>query len=486
MTESFLELSTDEKRHAAAKFLLHRTVPATGLHPVSYGQETLWALSRASPESGIYNMSFSGHILAALDAGAIKTAFRRVLERRSVLRSSFGHHLGWVVRRELEDFDLPLAERDLDGSDDATVQELIGKEASRPFDLERGLPLRALLIKKGPKDYRLLVSAHQIILDFWSLSILIQDLRQAYRSLMLGSAAETAADQPGFDRFVLWQVERVVSTPGRRALEFWGQQLGGALEPTRLPADHPWPAKRGFRESEHRFEIGGADARKLQARAALHGSTLFTLLLAAYNVLLYSYSGQTEITVVSPTAGRSSAEFERMVGYCVNHVILRSHLDAGETFETLLGRVRETVMAAMTHREFPFPLIAKRTRVGPLPEGAVPFPVKFNMPKAYMLGRQGVAELGRGEAGLLVPMQGFNFDLDYVDQRVVATCDLHLTLMETRNGLWASLQYNSEIFEVTTIRNLAARFLCLVQAIAQGRNDPLRELAAAARAGAGD
>jgi len=108
------------------------------------------------------------------------------------------------------------------------------------------------------------------------------------------------------------------------------------------------------------------------------------------------------------------------------------------------------------------------------------------MPKAYLLGRQGVAELGRGEAGLLVPMQGFNFDLDYVDQRVVATCDLHLTLMETRNGLWASLQYNSEIFEVTTIRNLAARFLCLVQAIAQGRNDPLRELAAAARAGAGD
>lgn len=482
-------LTDQERRGALAKLLLGRLAGPNRPLPLSHGQDGRWALARAAPGIGVDNMSFAWRIRAPLDPSTLRAAFQALLVRHSSLRSVFAEHDGRTVRYVREDLELPFSVHEVQGASDAQVLAALKREAAVPFDLERGPAIRVHLFVRSSTDMTVLMTAHHIVADFWSLGILLPQLSAAYLAIAGGGAADVTPHPADYTQFVMWQAAHVVGPGGAAALRFWGERLSDGVEHVELPLSRPRPAKRAFQDDALQFAIPEATAGRLRALAAEEGSTLFMVLLAAFKVLIHSYSGQRRLVVVSPTAGRTLQTFHDHVGEFANHTFFQSVVDGSSTFSAFLAQVRETVSATMEYRDFPFDLLSRRVRVNGVPEGAVPFPVKFNMPRAHTL-REIDTTRARGEPGVVVPMDAFDVQLELIDRRVTATCDLHLGLLPTRQGLIASLQYNTEVFDPSAITEMSSRYCQLLDILAgphggqpaQARRDlRIRELALAIR-----
>ncbi|MDQ3805506.1 MAG: amino acid adenylation domain-containing protein, partial [Acidobacteriota bacterium] len=443
--------------------------------PLSPGQEALWFLYRMAPDSPAYNIPAAMRIISPLDPEALRRAFRRLVERHPSLRATFDEVRGKAVQRIHPEAEVCFREEDAAAWGEAELRERLAKEAHLPFDLRRGPALRVSLFRRGADDHVLLVVVHHIVADFWSLTLLTDELTKFYQAESTGRVASLPPPAARYADFVRWQEAMLEGAEGRRQGEYWEAQLAGPLPALELPTDRPRPPAQTYRGASLPFRIGAGLTDGLKALSRRHDATLYMTLLAAFQTLLHRYTGQEDIVVGSPTAGRSRAEFAGVVGYFVNPVALRADLSHDPTFAEFLGRVRRTVLESFRHQDYPFPLLVEQLQPERDPSRSPLFEVAFVLQKPHAGLHQGLASLAIGEAGTALEMNGLKVESVALEQRV-AQFDLMLVMTEVGGELKASLQYSTDLFDADTVGRLAGHLEALLAEVVAGEHRRLSEL----------
>jgi amino acid adenylation domain-containing protein len=440
--------------------------------PLSHGQRALWFLHQLAPESGAYNIAYGVRVRAELDTPVLRRAFDKLVVRHPMLRTTFAAPRGEPVQRVHDGLGDYFHVEDASAWSEAQLKERLAEEVYRPFDLERGPLLRVFVFTRSPQEHILLMSMHHIVTDMWSMALLLYEAGALYPAEKSGKpvALKTLRDQ--YADFVRQQNELLAGAEGERLWAFWKDYLAGELSLLNLPTDRPRPPVQTYRGSSQTIRLNAEVTKGLAAIAKAHNATLYMTLLAAFQVLLYRYTGQEDFLIGSPKAGRNQ-KWSRLVGYFVNTVVLRSRLDGNPTFAALLDRVRDDTTAVFDHDAYPLPLLVERLKpVRDLSRSPL-FQVMFAWQKTTRLvDGQGVTSLALGEAGKGMELGGLMLESLALEDRIVPF-DLSLLVAEAGDDLVALLEYNTDLFDAATIARLLGHFETLLEAIALNPDQPI-------------
>ena len=437
-----------------------------GATPLSYGQEALWFLHRLAPESAAYNIAAAARLRGPLDTNALRRAFTRLVKRHAVLRSRFDDPEGQVVQEILPS----AAERFLFhveeaiGWEDGRIEDRLVAEAHHPFDLAAEPLLRVLVFHRGDEEHLLLLVVHHIVADFWSIAVLLDELGEVYREESGGAPAALRPLEHTFADAVRFERERLAGEEGRRLESFWLDVLAGDLESLDLATDRPRPPVQTWNGASASVLLPAALAEHLGRLGSESGTTLYMTLLAAYQALLHRYTGQDDILVGSPTAGRTRPELSGIVGYFVNPLVMRGDLGGDPHFRDFLDRIRRTVLAAFRHQDYPFDLLVERLH----PERGLSrppiFQVLFTLQQAPRLRAEGLDAFALGRGGAHLTLGGLEWESVPVEIRA-AQFELALAAARADDGLALTLTYNRDLFEAVTAERFLGHLGRLLEAI---------------------
>lgn len=462
---SFLTQLTDE---AVADVPPILPVPRDRNYPLSFSQERLWFLDQLDPNSPAYNIHSATRFQGSLNIKALEQSLSELMRRHESLRTTFSVIDGKPIQviAEPTPFCLPLI--DLSGlkepDREREMQRLATAEAERPFDLSRGPLLRVHLIRLQEDDHLWVENIHHIISDDWSMKIFTQELAELYKAFSQGQPSPYSDLPLQYVDFAQWQREWLQGEVLDAQVEYWKKQLGGTLPILQLPTDRPRPANQNYRGTHERFLIPGPLYNALRGVGDKEGVTLFMLVLAAFNTLLYRYSGQDDIIVGSPIAGRNQVETEKIIGFFLNTLVLRTDLSGNPTFRQLLSRVREVCLGAYAHQEIPFEPLLEQLRVKRDLSRTPLFQTMLVLLNTPVAAPRPTAET-----------MGLTFIPVKIDNGTTKF-DLSLTMTETANGIDSVLDYNVDLFDAPTIRRLIGHFLTLLEGIAQNPNQRIADL----------
>ncbi|HEU4556902.1 MAG TPA: amino acid adenylation domain-containing protein, partial [Longimicrobium sp.] len=341
--------------------------PREGDLPVTFAQERLWFVDALDPGSPVYTMPFSYLVTGHLDTDALRRALAELVRRHEPLRTTLPSVDGVPVQRIAPppaSFDLPVADlRHLTEAESRAEAVRLAAEASRHrFDLARGPLFRASLVHVGDAEHLLLLNLHHAIGDGWSLGVLKEELSALYGAFSRGLPSPLPEPAVQYADYAVWQRERLSGEALERQLSYWRQALDGAPALLELPTDRPRPPVESHRGAIEGLFVSPELTADVHALARREGATLFMVLLAALDVVLGRLAGQEDVVVGTPIAGRTRAETERMVGLFLNSLALRTDLSGDPSFRELLGRVRETTLAAYAHQDLPFERVLEEVR----------------------------------------------------------------------------------------------------------------------------
>ncbi|PLP90484.1 non-ribosomal peptide synthetase [Pseudomonas sp. FFUP_PS_473] len=425
---------------------------------LSYAQQRLWFLAQLMPQSSAYNIAGSLRLSGTLDRAALQRAFERIVARHETLRSRIqrGHddqpqlivlNQQALDIREQDLCDLPAAKREGAARGAATL------EALTPFDLQHDALLRVGLLRLADDEHVLLVTLHHIIADGWSMKVLIDEFAKAYAAFSAGSEPELPALTIQYRDYALWQRSWLEAGEQDRQLAYWRQQLGERQPMLELPADHPRPAVRDYRGSKHALVVPAALSDELRQFAQRHGCTLFQVLLGAFQVLLYRYSGQRDLRIGVPIANRQRLECEGLIGFFVNTQVLRSDVDGEQGFAHLLEQVKQAALGAQAHQDLPFEQLVEALQ----PERSLSHNPLFQV----MFNHQ------RRDLDALARLPGLRVEPFERESRN-AQFDLNLDSEEDSAGvLRLTFGYATDLFDAASIEQLARHFLRLLQVLPQ-------------------
>ena len=349
------------------------------------------------------------------------------------------------------------------------------EDAYRPFDLERGPVLRVSLFTRSAREHVLLLAVHHIVIDFWSLALILNELSVLYPAQKAGVPAVLPPLDLQYTDYLRWQTEMLAGPQGERLWDYWRKQLAGPLPVLNLPTDRPRPPIQTYRGASHDFNLNDELSRLLKTLAKANGATLYMVLLAAFQVTLHYLTGQEDLLVASPVVGRNRAEFEGIVGLFTNPVILRADLSGNPTFQAFLGQVRQTVLAALEHQDYPTLLLVQRLRP-PRDLSRPPLSqVMFVLDKPHRLVEAGTPAFVLGETGLRMNPGGLVLESFPLERRA-ATLDLVMLIIETASALSISIRYNSDLFDPATITRIAGHFETLLRHVVTQPDDRLDAL----------
>ena len=473
---------------ARAEEAEEETAPAPRLPgepcPLSYGQRALWSLHTWAPAGAAYNLAAAAATASPIDAAALRRSLAILVARHAALRTRYGE-------REGEPFQIALAAAALDfgvesapGLDGEELRERLRAEAFRPFDLAGGTPLRVRLWETAPDRRVLLLAVHHIAADFTSVSLLLRELDRLYLQ-ETGAVARVELPPPaaGYLDYVRWQERQLAGEAGRRSWLYWRERLSGELPLLALSTDRPRSAVLSDPGDALSLRLGAEATGRLREAARSAGVTLFSVLLAAFAILLHRHTGQLDLLVGSPAAGRTRRRFADLVGYCVQTVVLRVDLAGEPAAAELLRRTRDTVAGALEHQDFPLPVLAERLRPGRDAGRSSLFQAMFVLHR----GRPseglaaGLAEIALGAGGVRLDLGGMELESIALEEHR-AQLDLTLATAETGDGLLLALQYSRDLFDAPGI----ARMLGHLQGPARRSHrgyGPAGERAAAAHPG---
>ncbi|HET7461936.1 MAG TPA: amino acid adenylation domain-containing protein [Longimicrobium sp.] len=466
-------------------FLLHQvenpaapapsTAAGSAAGPLTEGQRALWFLHQLEPGSAAQNVFAAMKVSGPVDEAALRRAWEGVVRRHPALRTAFRVVDGVPTQEPL---DAPVNFERVDASawSEAELEARVGDEAHAPFDLARGEVLRVRLY--AARTPVLLIAMHHAVTDFWSGVVMLRDLA-ALHARETGAAAEplppveaTPADAARHEAALLSGGE------GRRLAEFWAAELAG-LPALSLPADLPRPALPGEGGACHPFRVDAEGTAAVHALARKLGATPFVTLLAAWQALLSRWSGQTDLAVASPAAGRARAAWEDTVGLFMNPVLLRGDLSGEPTFAQLVERTRVQVARALEHQAFP---LARATELvqaerGAAAAGEPAFQAMFVFNRPHRLQDAGLAGIMVGQAGARFEHGGLSLEALPVEERT-AVCDVSLWIGESNGELVARLQYATDRFEAETAARMAESFTTLLAAALRTPGAPVAALPA--------
>ncbi len=457
MTPSLDGLSVEEKRLLLQRLIDEkRGIPRQA--PASFAQERMWFLDQLSPERAAYSLVVALRMRGALDADALERALSEIVRRHEALRTTFAAHEGSPA--QVIHPARPLALPPEPVADEAALRDCIRTETRAPFDLAAGPLFRARLLRLRGDEHVLLVSMHHIVSDGWSLGVFTGELSALYSAFARGEASPLPRVEVQYADFAAWQREQLCGERLDAEVAYWTERLRGAPALLELPTDRPRPAvQRPLGAREH-ATLPAPLAARLHEIAREERGTLYMVLLAAWSVLLSRYSGQGEIVVGSPVAGRTRRELEGSVGLFVNTLPLRVDLAGDPAFRALLARVRETTLGAFQHPDLPFEKLVEALA----PERSLGHSPLFQVLFSLQTARQPAPAL----AGLEVSR------LDIAEQDS-AKFDLTMLLRESPGGLAAMLEYRTDLFDAATVRRMLDHYQLLLEGIAA---DPAQRISA--------
>ncbi|HOR01588.1 MAG TPA: amino acid adenylation domain-containing protein, partial [Anaerolineae bacterium] len=449
-------------RHAAAEPI--RTLPREGPLALSFAQQRLWFLDQLEPGSPLYNIPGSVRLTGPLQVEALERALGEIVARHEVLRGSFASREGQPVQVIAPALDVPLPIIDLRAllgpEREAEALRLAREEAQRPFDLSRGPLVRAMLLRLAAEEHVILLTMHHIVSDGWSLDVLLRELGALYAACAAGRPSPLPPLPVQYADYAAWQRERLAGEALEQQLAYWRQQLAGAPPTLDLPTDRPRPATQSFHGAHRAFALPDALAQALSALSRGEGATLFMTLLAAFQALLARYTGEENLCVGSPIAGRNRAEIEGLIGFFVNTLVLRADLSGNPSFRELLRQVRATTLGAYNHQDLPFEML-----------------VDALQPERDLSRTPLVQVMFDLESAPLQALELPGLTLRLLDvERGTAKFDLLLAMVEEDGRLRGTLEYNTDLYDAATIERLLGHWQALLEGIVADPDRPLSAL----------
>ena len=430
---------------------------------VSYSQRRLWFIDQMEPGSSAYNMPVALKIRGELKAEALEESLNEVVRRHDVLRTRFVDEEGVPVQEVLPELKILIPTIDLGHVPEpdraAQATRLIEQEARCPFDLKQAPLLRATLLRLGEQEHIALFTMHHIVSDGWSMGVLVREITELYSAFSEGRPSMLTQLDIQYADFAAWQRQRLQGDVLESQLHYWENQLAGDLPALDLPTDWPRPRTQTYRGARQALTLSRDLTESLKALSRQEGASLFMTLLAAFYTLLYRYTGQQDIAVGTDVANRNQVETERLIGFFVNQLVLRTDLSGNPTFSELLARVREVTLGAYAHQDLPFDKLVEVLKPDRNLSRAPLFDVKIILQNAPTPALQ---------------LQGLS--VKPVESNSGATqLDLTLFLMETEQGLTGALEYSTDLFKAATINRIIGGFESLLEKITARRAARLEE-----------
>jgi non-ribosomal peptide synthetase component F/acyl carrier protein len=431
--------------------------------PLSFAQQRLWFLDQLNPGSSAYNVPLAIRLSGHLNLPALEQSVNAIVRRHESLRTTFAevngkpvqvvHEPGVITIPVMDMTSLPEIEREREAA------RLINESAMRPFNLQSGPLLRVELTRLSEDEHVLLATMHHIVGDAWSLSVLIDEFEKHYSAYCQQQEVELSPLPIQYADYAAWQREWMQGDVFEQQRAYWSEHLGGPLPALNLP-DHPRPQFQTHRGTSCELELSAETSRQLHELSRREGATLFMTLVTALNLLLARYTGQEEIIIGTPVAGRNRLETEGLIGFFVNTLVLRTTVTDDPTFRDLLKQVRKVTLGAYAHQDLPFEKLVDELQ----PERDLSRLPLFEV----VFALQHVTEKDIELPGLRLT----RFEL----KDVTAKFDLMIVMESSKENLTGSIEYNSDLFEHSTIQRMSRHFAKLLDSIVLDPNERFSQL----------
>ncbi|MBW4630463.1 MAG: amino acid adenylation domain-containing protein [Iphinoe sp. HA4291-MV1] len=442
-------------------YLLQKHTDTAKTGPLSHRQKALWFFYQLAPNSAAYNVTYAARLVSNVDIPALRQAAIALIKRHSILRTTYTAQHGEPVQTIQENEEVCFSVQEAVNWSTDDIRNWVVSESDRPFDLSNGPVIRFNVLLQNTltnasvaKEVILLMTVHHIVVDFWSLELLVSELRVFYEAIKTGQQVALPPQNLQYKDYVRWENQMLASQQGERLWNYWRHQLAGELPILNLPTDRPRPTVQTYEGASYSFVLEEKLTYQLLELAKAEGVTLYTILLAAFQVLLLRYTNTEDILISSPMAGRSLAEFEEIVGFFTNPVILRADLSGNPTFRDLLYRVRSCVLGALEHEDYPYALLVKRLQ---------PLRDPSRSPLAQVALTWERSHQSEGQVSLM-DSDGLIVESMITESRATIL-DLNLLIFDVTRPLRGIWRYNTDLFDEPTIERMAEHFQTLLAGI---------------------
>ncbi|AFY44045.1 non-ribosomal peptide synthetase [Nostoc sp. PCC 7107] len=436
----------------------------TSVHPLSFAQQGLWFIHQLNPNSPTYNIPIVIHFQGCVNLTVLQDSLNEIIQRHEVLRTSFTEVDGQPcqVINQTVFATLPFEDlRSLPESQRHSAAESLATEfAQQPFDLSAPSLLRVKLVQLDDTNHQLLVTLHHIIADGWSIGILIQELAALYEAFSTNKLLPLAELPIQYQDFVYWQQQCLNCDRIQSLLAYWQQKLQGELPIINLPTDRPRPPVQTFKGAQAKLVLSPTLTEALKHLSRQQGVTLFMTLLTAFKILLYRYTGQTDILVGSPIANRHKAEVNSLIGLFINILVLRTDLSGDLSFQELLTRVKTTALEAYVHQDLPFEKLVEELQ----PNRDLSYNPLFQV--MFVLQNLPTPNLNLSDVSVSYE-EGHN---------TASKFDLTLFMEDSESGLVATCEYNTDLFNADTVTRMLGHFQTLLESVVSNPQQPIADL----------
>jgi amino acid adenylation domain-containing protein len=432
--------------------------------PLSFAQQRLWFLNELQPGNHYYHVPAALRLSGRLNLRVLEQTFTELMRRHDVLRTNFPKVNGSPVQRIVaaSDFQIPLIDLRSYNEEErqARLLRIIDEEARRPFDLEKGLMIRVILLQLGEEEQVAFFMLHHIVSDAWSTGILINEVSTLYRAFLNGEPSPLPELPIQYVDYSVWQREWLRGDVLDSEIAYWKKELRGIPPMLQLPADHSRPPVQKFEGASESYQLSEQVVQRLKELSRRAGVTMFMTTLAAFKALLYRYTNQEDLLVGAPISGRNLIETENLIGFFTNTLALRTRVTPRESFVALLQQVRDVVFRAYEHQELPIEKLVEELN----PERSLSHTPLLQVVFGYYNNEDETLELPG------VKLSSISF------KSKTAKFDLVHNVAENSGTLSGSILYNTDLFEPDTIRRMARHYTSLLTAIAENPRQTIAQL----------
>lgn len=443
-------LTLEEKR-VLLEQILAKNINKPKLFPLSFSQQQLWFIDQLERSSSLYTIPLVVRIEGKVDYQVLQDALQEVVQRHETLRTTFTTVEGQAVQVITPHLPILMSileiSADKEQEQEIQLQTYIREEIRHPFDLTKGPLLRSTLFRLSENRFVLLITMHHIISDEVSVQILLHELSTLYGDFQKKNTSSLPPLSLQYSNFTSWQ--RNQQAMFKDQLAYWQENLAGSPPLLMLPTDYPYPTVRSYHGDWIEFHFSDGLSNQVKKFCQKEGVTLFMTLLTAFTILLYRYSKQEDILVGTPVANRAHTEFEQLIGFFVNTIVLRTKLTGAPSFKALLHQVKETCLEAYSHQDLPFEQVVEALK----PERSLGYNPIFQV--MFSLQNSIDTEFATSDT---------TFQLTSDGENKTAKFDLSLDILNTPEGLHGGFEYSVDLFDAATIQRIAQQFIQTIQA----------------------
>ncbi|NET72460.1 MAG: amino acid adenylation domain-containing protein, partial [Sphaerospermopsis sp. SIO1G2] len=427
-------------------------------YSLSHGQKALWFLYQLAPESAAYNLTYTAKLADDVDVNALKKAAQALVNRHESLRTTFTTVNGEPLQQVHQHQPVEFTVEDAFALSQVEINNWLLEKSAVPFNLETGSIIRfnLLINNKAKKENILLITQHHITGDFWSLGIILEDLKAFYAAIVEDQESILPAKNSEYRDYIQWSEEILQGEKGQQLWNYWQEKLSGELPLVNLPIDNQRPQKQTYSGNSLVFNLEANLLQKLQTFARKERVSLYMLLLTVFKILLFKYSHQEDILIGSPTVNRSLPEFENIIGYFTNPVVLRSDLSGNPTVSELLAKTRISILEALENQEYPFPLLVEKLQPVRDTSRTPIYQVAFAWDRVNQSEQEATSLDSHAliKEPIILGSKGAAFDLT-------------LSITNEPDSLTGTWNYNTDLFESSTIERMSGHFVTLLEAIVE-------------------